>query len=601
MGKRLGLIIGINQYQDAQFRSLQYAENDARALAQWLVNVKGGKWEPSDVQHVQGELATHELLRTLIAQMCLTITAPDDLILIYFAGHTFIDERSGDGYMACANTRSNDLATAIHLPSLARDIMLRSRAAHILIILDCAQTGTIWQLRRSTPYDFYPLLASALPAFNSQPRNRLFLCSCRATDQLAETGERGLGFFMYQSIVGLCGPALDPATGTITLRALHAFLAQRLDDQHKPHLYGCETSPLFLVGTSPASSAPTSIPPASNTVNLTSRPFSPTNGPKGPFRSSPSASVAPTATATEQTGLQRNTSGISSAAIADQYRQQQYMVKLEQARQQLQTQNPTGALMLVEQVLQAAPQYQPALTLKAQILGTIGRFQDALPIVDQLLQMNNKDALAWNMRAVLMANSGQTQEALAAIERSLELDPGNAESYAIKNNIMMRQTSTQTPQPKGQPLTPTPDKSSLQGKKAALTGPGWQILALILGIIGCALLFLATRLPAAAGLTLQSISLALLCVNAARSTYHYGPIRIIFTIITSILAAIIPGTLLARSLSTRIFALLNTHPSLLMPLLFTIFWLVLVALLPFLAAFVGIVARLIHKPANRPY
>src|SRR5579859_5633534 len=115
MGKRLGLIIGINQYQDPSFQPLRFAENDSRALAQWLVNMQGGKWMPSDVQLVQGVHATRELAESLITQICLQIAEPDDLVMIYFAGHAFIDEQSGEGYLALTNTRYQDAAnTAMH-------------------------------------------------------------------------------------------------------------------------------------------------------------------------------------------------------------------------------------------------------------------------------------------------------------------------------------------------------------------------------------------------------------------------------------------------------------------------------------------------------
>ena len=60
MGRRLGLIIGVNSYADAAFQPLQFAEMDARAIAQWLVNTKGGNWSPADVQHIQGSLATRD-------------------------------------------------------------------------------------------------------------------------------------------------------------------------------------------------------------------------------------------------------------------------------------------------------------------------------------------------------------------------------------------------------------------------------------------------------------------------------------------------------------------------------------------------------------
>src|SRR6266536_3042735 len=126
MSRRLGLIIGANNYQDTTFGPLQYAENDARALAQWLVNAKGGKWSPADVQLVQGTHATKELAESLISQMCLMLAETDDLALIYFAGHAFLDERSGEGYLAFPNTNQQHPATALRLLSLVPQIMGRS-------------------------------------------------------------------------------------------------------------------------------------------------------------------------------------------------------------------------------------------------------------------------------------------------------------------------------------------------------------------------------------------------------------------------------------------------------------------------------------------
>ncbi|HCJ35605.1 MAG TPA: hypothetical protein DHV65_15085, partial [Ktedonobacter sp.] len=104
MGRRLGLVIGVNSYQDSAFRPLQYAETDARAIAQWLVNTQGGNWAPSDVQLVQGAYATRELVETLITHLCVNVAGPGDLVFVYFAGHAFLDELHGEGYLALSNT-----------------------------------------------------------------------------------------------------------------------------------------------------------------------------------------------------------------------------------------------------------------------------------------------------------------------------------------------------------------------------------------------------------------------------------------------------------------------------------------------------------------
>ena len=162
MGRRLGLIIGVNSYQDTAFWPLQFAETDARALAQWLVNARGGKWVPSDLQLILGANATSELAEALITELCVNVAEAGDLVFIYFAGHAFLDEASGDGYLALANTRYRQPTTGLHLLSVVRQSLLQSRAAQIVLMLDCFQTGPIWSMRRSSPFDFKPLLGSTL-------------------------------------------------------------------------------------------------------------------------------------------------------------------------------------------------------------------------------------------------------------------------------------------------------------------------------------------------------------------------------------------------------------------------------------------------------
>ncbi len=94
------------------------------------------------------------------------------------------------------------------------------------------------------------------------------------------------------------------------------------------------------------------------------------------------------------------------------------------------------ALNSIEQALHIAPQETSALILKAQILGTMGRFPEALAVVDQLMQLNDRNPLTWSMRAVLLTNMGQYQNALQSIDRSIALDGNNPETQTIKNNIM---------------------------------------------------------------------------------------------------------------------------------------------------------------------
>lgn len=594
MSRRLGLIIGVNQYYDATFHPLQYAENDARALAQWLVNAKGGNWSPPDVQLVQGEHATKELIESLMAQMCLSIAGPNDLVFIYFAGHAFVDERSGEGYLALANTQYQASNTALHLASFAQQIMAHSRAANLLLILDCFQTGPTWIMQRTSPFDFKPLLNSIFPVLTQQQRNRLLLCSCRGNEQTAEAGERGLGLFMYRTIVGLCGPASDSTSGSIPLRNLHGFLTNALPEQQRPHLFGQEHYPLILVG---------EMPPV---PTMQAQPF-PTSPPASPISSPPMtqsslgfqrvADAQPlmqneySTTATAQMPPpQRVTSGLLSQSNVERQQQQSQQI-LAQAQQYVAQQQPMEALALVEQALQIAPSDTVALTLKGQLLGTIGRFPEALAVVEQLLQINPNNALVWSMRAVLLTNMGQYQAALTAIEQALSLDPQNAETYGIKNSIMEQIAIAQSRNP-SQKRAEASSQKQRGGPLSFLIGAVLQIIGLGVGIAGILLPIIQPQIPLQLAFALESIGLSLLCVNAARGAFRHGFLRLLITLFLSIIPVAAIGIAYKFGYD-RIVLALKDHPNLIVPMFFLVVWLALAAALPLLLAIGGFIAGLV--------
>src|SRR5690242_10391323 len=103
-------------------------------------------------------------------------------------------------------------------------------------------------------------------------------------------------------------------------------------------------------------------------------------------------------------------SDLSSIELLDHNSRNQCVKMLNQAQQQVQMQNIPAALNSIENILQIAPDFIDALTLKAQLLGTIGYFQDALAAANQVVQIDPGNALGWSICATLMANTGQLHE-----------------------------------------------------------------------------------------------------------------------------------------------------------------------------------------------
>ncbi len=593
MGRRLGIIVGINSYQDTAFQPLQYAETDARALAQWLVNAKGGNWIPSDVQMVHGTHATRELVESMITQMCVHMAQPDDLVFVYFAGHTFLDERSGEGYLAFANTYYQQPTTGLHFPSLAQQAMGQSRASTIVFLLDCFQTGRGWSMSRSSPYDMKPFFGPSVLSAVQQTSGRILLGSCRGNEFAPEIGEKKLGVFAYHTIVGLGGPASDPNTHQITLQRLQVYLFKTVGEQQRPQLFGQAHNAVVLVGEMPSlnTSQPSGpLPPQRNTPpsSVQSRPlpsagqvFSTTTG-------SSIAQQAPSVTATAQM------SPTTSGQLALSVNEQQCEMLLRQARHLVQMQNPGEAFNLAEKVLQISPTNTSALILKGQLLGSVGRFSEAQLAIDQVLQIEPNNALAWSMRAAVLTNTGHYQSAMQAVEHSLELNPNNPETHAIKTSITSQMAITQQ-QEDSREAAPTQKRG---GPASFFIGSGIAFVGLILGAAGSALLILQPNLPVAIAFGLQSTGLALLCVNAARGSFVHGFGRFFLTLFMSVLTAAILGGVYVLG-QGRLTLMVKANPPTLIPVLFLGLWLVVAAAVPFLLALIGLIAGLIVKRVQK--
>ena len=453
LGKRLGLIIGINNYQDTTFQPLKFAEKDARVLAQWLVNSRGGNWNPSNVQLLLGEQATTELIKSLIIQSCLSVADQGDLVLIYFAGHAFLDEVNGEGYLAFANSYLQQPETAISLHSLFNETMLTSHAAQIVLVIDCFQTGSTWNERKTSLFDLKPLPGFTLQNSLKQVQGRLLYCSCRGNKYAPEVGEKNIGKLLYYMILGLSGPATDTASGQATLQNLHAFLLNSLDEQHQPQVFGQEHRPIVLVGDMPSFV----------------------------YRHE-AISVTPLASPVQY-------STMASPPISNQ---------------------------AVEYLSQSS----------------IGIASSQMP-------------------------SSASRQSSVTMSRSVSTSNGKQ-----------------------------------GGIKSFLIGAVIQIFALLMGAIGASILIVRPQLPIIIAFLLESIALAILCVNAARGTFLYGIQRFLLTFTTSLIALGILGGLYKFGyhwLMNRVI----TFPPLIVPVLFLGFWLVAAAILPLLASLGGFTGRII--------
>ncbi|GER91531.1 hypothetical protein KDW_56930 [Dictyobacter vulcani] len=362
---------------------------------------------------------------------------------------------------------------------------------------------------------------------------------------------------------------------------MHAYLFGVLDEQHRPQLFGQQQTPFTILGSLPEPD----LSSPSGTFAQTGVPMSP----PGPHTSGMllKRSLPFGAASTATTG------NVASSTL-DPQREQQLQQMVAQAQQMFQAQNYGEAFNLVEQVLQVSPNDLPALILKGQLMGTAGRYSEAQQTIEHILQLDPDNAMGWSMRAVVLSNQGQHQQALNAVERSLELDAQNPETYVIKNNIMgsLAVAQTQTPERASSKLKSARKDEPATGSagKAFMLGSAISILGLIMGLVGIGLLAIMASIPYI-GLLLLSMSIAVLCVNAARGAFRYGIALLIETSIFSVLLAAILGGL---GLVGQRFLIsqINLRPSLFMPIIALGIWLAAAAAVPFILALGGFIGGL---------
>ena len=138
------LIVGNNAYQDKQNRwpQLETAVSGARAVAQLLSQNYG--FEDIEVLENATRRDTLKALEKLSKR-----ALPNDSVLVYYAGHGFLDSDSDRGFWVPIDAEGVDNTTFLR-NSTIRDEMsaIASRARHTLLISDSCFSGTL--LRRGT-------------------------------------------------------------------------------------------------------------------------------------------------------------------------------------------------------------------------------------------------------------------------------------------------------------------------------------------------------------------------------------------------------------------------------------------------------------------
>ena len=224
------VVVGINSYPN--IRPLKYAVADAKAFYDFLV--LDNQVPAENVFLLLNEQATLPELRSTLGTKVKNRAGPDDMVIIYFAGHgaTEIDVMSPDGdglekYLLPYEANPNDLyASALPMREVAY-VFHRIRSERLVFVADACYSGagggrtvSVTGARANLSDRFLERLASG--------KGKVIISASSASEVSVEKDELGHGVFTYYLIEGLRGPADTNADGLVTVDEAYRYVSEKV-------------------------------------------------------------------------------------------------------------------------------------------------------------------------------------------------------------------------------------------------------------------------------------------------------------------------------------------------------------------------------------
>ena len=247
--RRLALVIGVNSSASTTLVPLQYAERDATLMAEVLqTRCDFELFKPT----LLGNEASTDAVRNAVIKLSLQ-AEKDDLLLFYFSGHgqqMSIEAGMQSTYLVTANFDEQivevDNNAHLSLPWLRENLLLKTKAERVLIILDCCFAEDI----RTPPDRYLEELQQRIayyfdmPGSNDGTRRSGLRVALAAAGYDQSAGEQnGTGIMTGFLLKALSGEVDDVLgnDGNITVNRLTEYIKESMPQQQKPAISKSDT------------------------------------------------------------------------------------------------------------------------------------------------------------------------------------------------------------------------------------------------------------------------------------------------------------------------------------------------------------------------
>jgi len=241
------LIIGISRYAYLSGQNLQFAESDAEAVHDVLINQESGNFEPENVRKLIGPRATRANIEDALERWLPSVASSEDRVVIYFAGHGFL-AGNGEAYLAPYDLDPKRMdATAYSVERMNEVVGKRIKARWKVLLTDSCHSGGI------TPQTTNEAINDSL----ANVAGVLSLTATHKNERSFEDSSLGSGVFTYFLVQGLRGQADSDRDGLVTAAELVEYVRSNVynyvhqrGEQQSPH-DNQEFSPKLILAFNP--------------------------------------------------------------------------------------------------------------------------------------------------------------------------------------------------------------------------------------------------------------------------------------------------------------------------------------------------------------
>lgn len=224
-GRKIAVLIGIANYKNlSPSRNLQFAEKDARDFKTLLDSgPMGSNWE---IEYLVGPMATYQAVDLKLKSLESDLNE-NDLLLFFFSGHGFADEKDrNSAYLFFQDSSPDKMSqTAMSLGKL-RNWAISLRAKHVILFLDACRSGLLGVAKGNATLSYDVFLEAAQFA---QSPGKVAITSTLGTDQSYEWPRRQNGYFTALLISALTEHIARPSSGNyLTIKDIYVALAREL-------------------------------------------------------------------------------------------------------------------------------------------------------------------------------------------------------------------------------------------------------------------------------------------------------------------------------------------------------------------------------------